>query len=99
MIQQSNVLLQRPWEITVHNMIFFVIHSKCWWEGNPSKESVQECMTFITTLMNFITQWHDKYNEKQNDKELSEDLRYYSEQLSTIDKKVINDRIKALTYY
>ena len=77
---------------------FFVIHSKCWWEGNSNKESVQECVIFINTLMNSITQWHEKYNEKQNDKELSEDLRYYSEQLSTIDKKVINDRMKALTY-
>ena len=75
---------------------FFVIHSKCWWEGNPNKESVQECMTFIKTLMKSITQWHGKYNEKQNNKELSEDLRYYSEQLSSIDEKVINNKMKTL---
>ena len=79
-------------------MIFFVIHSKCWWEGNPSKESVQECMTFVKTLMKSITQWHYKYNEKQNDQELSENLSYYNEQLSSIDEKVINDRMKTLIY-
>ena len=54
---------------------FFVIHSKCWWEGNPSKESVQECMTFVTTLMKFIIKWHDEYNENQNDQELSDELK------------------------
>ena len=73
---------------------FFVIHSKCWWEGNPNKESVQECMAFMKTLMNSITQWHDKYNEKQNDQELSDELNNYNEQLSSIDEKVINDKIK-----
>ena len=48
--------------------------------------------------MNSITQWHDKYNEKQNDQELSEELRYHNEQLSSIDEEVINDKIKTLTY-
>ena len=75
---------------------FFVIHSKCWWEGNPSKESVQECMTFIKTLMKFITKWHDEYNEKQNDQELSNELKDNNEQLSSIDEKVTNDRMKTL---
>ena len=77
---------------------FFVIHSKCRWEGNPNKESVQECMTFATTLMKSITKWHDEYNEKQNNQELSEELKNYNEQLSSIDEKVINDKIKSLTY-
>ena len=77
---------------------FFVIHSKCWWEGDSSKESVQECMTFIKTLMKSITKWHYEYNEKQNDQELSWWLRYYNQQLSSINKKVINDKIKTLTY-
>ena len=77
---------------------FFVIHSKCWWKGNPSKESVQECMTFATTLMNSITKWNDEYNENQNDKELSDELNSYNEQLSSIDEEVINDKIKTLTY-
>ena len=88
----------RDHEKSLCTIWFFVIHSKCWWEGDPSKESVQECMTFIKTLMKSITKWHDEYNEKQNDQELSEELRYYSEQLSSIDEKVINDRMKALTY-
>ena len=77
---------------------FFVIHSKCWWEGNPNKMSTQECMTFIKTLMKSITKWHDEYNEKQNDQELSDELNSYNEQLSSIDEKVINDKIKTLTY-
>ena len=77
---------------------FFVIHSKCWWEGNPSKESVQECMTFVTTLMKSITKWHEEYNEKQNDQELSDEQNSYNEQLSSIDEEVINDKRKALTY-
>ena len=72
-------------------MWFFVIHSKCWWEGNPNKESVQECMTFVTTLMKSITKWHEEYNEKQNDQELSDELKNYNDQLSSIDEKVIND--------
>ena len=97
MIQKNNVSLQRPWEIIVYNMIFFVIHSKCWWEGDPSKKSVQECMTFVTTLMKSITKWHDEYNEKQNDQELTEELKNYNEQLSLIDEEVINDRMKTLT--
>ena len=77
---------------------FFIIHFKCWWEGNPNKESVQECMAFVTTLMKSITKWHDEYNEKQNDQELSDELNNYNEQLSSIDEKVINDKIKTLTY-
>ena len=77
---------------------FFVIHSKCWWEGNPNKESVQECMTFIKTLMKSITKWHDEYNEKQNDQELSEELKNHNEQLSFIDEKVINDKMNTLAY-
>ena len=77
---------------------FLVIHFKCWWEGNPCKESVQECMTFVTTLMKSITKWHDEYNEKQNDQELSDELNSYNEQLSSIDEEVINDKIKTLTY-
>ena len=70
---------------------FFVIHSKCWWEGNPSKESVQECSTFITTMMKSIIKWHDEYNENQNDRELFDELKNYNEQLSSIDEEVIND--------
>ena len=77
---------------------FFVIHSKCWWEGNPNKESVQECMTFIKTLMKSISKWHDEYNEKQNNQELSEELKNHNEQLSFIDEKVINDKMNILTY-
>ena len=70
---------------------FFVIHSKCWWEGNQNKESVQECMTFVTTLMKSFTKWHDEHNEKQNDIELFDELNNYNDQLSSIDAKVIND--------
>ena len=77
---------------------FFVIHSKCWWEGNPNKESVQECMTFVTTLMKSITKCHDEYNEKQNDQELFDKIKNYNEQLSSIDEEVNNDKIKTLTY-
>ena len=77
---------------------FFVLHSKCLWEGNPSKASVQECMTFVKTLMKSITKWHDEYNEKQNDQELSEELRYFHKRLSSINDKVINDKIKTLIY-
>ena len=77
---------------------FFVIHSKCWWEGNPNKESVQECMAFVITLMKSIIKWYDEHNEKQNDQELSDELNSYNEQLSSIDEKVINDKIKSLTY-
>ena len=77
---------------------FFVLHSKCKWEGDPSKESVQECMTFLKTLMKSITKCHDECNEKQDDQKQSEELRDYNEQLSFIDEKVINDKIKTLTY-
>ena len=48
--------------------------------------------------MKFITKWHDEYNEKQNDKELSNELKDNNEQLSSIDEKVTNDRMKTLTY-
>ena len=48
--------------------------------------------------MNSIAKWHEEYNEKQNDQELSEELKNYHEQLSSIDEKVINDRMKTLTY-
>ena len=75
---------------------FFVIHSKCLWEGNPSKESAQECITFVKTLMKSITKCDDECNKKQNGRKLSGWLRYYNEQLSSIDKKVINDWMKAL---
>ena len=77
---------------------FFVIHSKCWWEGNSNKESVQECMIFVTTLIKSITKWHEEYNENQNDQKLSDELNSYNEQLSSIDEEVINDKIKTLTY-
>ena len=77
---------------------FFVIHSKCWWEGNPNKESVQECITFIKTLMKSIIKWHDECNEKQNDQDLSGWLRYFDKRFSSINKKVIIDNMKAFTY-
>ena len=77
---------------------FFVLHSKCRWEGNASKESVQECITFAKTLMKSITKWHNEFNEKQNDQDLSEELKNYNEKLSSIGEKVINDRIKVLAY-
>ena len=48
--------------------------------------------------MKSITKWHDEYNEKQNDKELSEELKNYNDQLSLIDEKVINDKMNTLTY-
>ena len=88
----------RDHEKSLWTIWFFVIHSKCWWEGNPNKESVQECMTFITTLMKSIIKWHDEYNEKQNEQEISEEQISYNEQLSSIDEKVTNDKIKTLTY-
>ena len=77
---------------------FFVPHSECWWEGNPSKESVQECMAFIRTLMKSITKWHDECNEKQIDQDLFEELRYNRELLSFIDEKVANYKLEALAY-
>ena len=76
---------------------FFVLHSKCGWERNPSKESVQECMAFIKTLMKFMTKWYDECNEKQNNQDLSEELKFFNELLLSIDEKVLNDKIKALT--
>ena len=48
--------------------------------------------------MKSITKWHDEYNEKQNDQELSEELKNHNEQLSFIDEKVINDKMNTLTY-
>ena len=41
---------------------------------------------------------NDEYNEKENDQDLSEEIKNYDEQLSSIDEKVINDRMKTLTY-
>ena len=77
---------------------FVVIHSKCWWEGNPSKESIQECMTFTKTLIKSITKFNDACNENQNDPDLSDKLEYFNEVLSSIYEKVISDRMKTLTY-
>ena len=77
---------------------FFVLHSKCWWEGNPNKESVQECITFVKTLMKSIIKLHEECNEKQNDQYLSDWLIYIHKRFSSINKKVINDNMKALTY-
>ena len=48
--------------------------------------------------MKSINKWHDEYNEKQNDQELSKELKIYNEQLSLIDENVINDKMKTLTY-
>ena len=48
--------------------------------------------------MKSVTKWHDEYNEMQNDQELSKELKIYNEQLSLIDEKVINDKMKTLTY-
>ena len=48
--------------------------------------------------MKSITQWHDNYNEKKNDQELSEELKYYHEELSFFDENVINDKMKAFAY-
>ena len=70
---------------------FFALHSKCKWEGNSSKKSVQECMTFTKTLMKSITKWNEECNKKQNYQDLFEELRYFNEQLSLIDEMVIND--------
>ena len=88
----------RDHEKSLWTMWFFVLHSKCRWEGNSNKESVQECMIFTKTLMKTITKCNEECNEKQNDQDLSEDLRYYQEQLSSIDEKVTNDKMKALAY-
>ena len=41
--------------------------------------------------MKSITKCHDEYNEKQNDQELSDELKNYNEKLSSIDEKVINN--------
>ena len=59
---------------------------------------MQECITFIKTLMKSVTKWYDECNEIQNDQDLSEKLRYFSKQLSFIDEKVTNDNMKALIY-
>ena len=55
-------------------------------------------MAFVKILMKSITKWYDECNEKQNDQDLSEELKNYNEQLSSIDEKVINDKIKTLAY-
>ena len=48
--------------------------------------------------MKSITKWHDEYNEKQNDQDLSDELKNYNDQLSLIDEKVINNKMNTLTY-
>ena len=55
-------------------------------------------MTFAKTLMKSITKWHEECSENQNNQDLSEELRYNREQLSSIDEKVTNDRMKSLKY-
>ena len=77
---------------------FFVLHFECRWEGTPGKESVQECMTFVKILMKTITKCDNEGNEKQNDQDISGWQRYFHKQLSSIDEKVINNRIKILEY-
>ena len=77
---------------------YFVLHFECRWEGTPSKESVQECMAFVKTLMKTITKCDNEGNEKQNDQDISGWQRYFHKQLSSIDEKVINDRMKTLEY-
>ena len=77
---------------------FFVLHFECRWEGTPSKESVQECMTFVKTLMKTITKCDNEGNEKQNDQDIFGWQRYFHKQLSSIDEKVINSRMKTLEY-
>ena len=89
----------RDHEKSLCTIWFFVLHPKCWWEGDWSKENVQECILFAKTLMKFITKWHNEYNEKQNDQILLIELRYYNEWLPLIDEKVINDKIKTFTYF
>ena len=46
--------------------------------------------------MKSITKWHVECNEKQNERDLSEELAYFNGLLSSIDEKVTNDRMKAL---
>ena len=77
---------------------FFVLHFECRWEGNPSKESVQECMAFVKTLMKTIIKCDNEGNEKQNNQDISGWQRYFHKQLSSIDEKVINDRMKTLEF-
>ena len=78
--------------------VFFVLHFECRWEGNPSKESVQECLAFVKTLMKTITKCDNDGNEIQNNQDLSGWQRYFHKQLSSIDEKVINNRMKTLEY-
>ena len=75
---------------------FFVLHFECRWEGNPSKESVQECMAFVKTLMKTITKCDNEGNEIQNDQEISGWQRSFQRRLLSIDRKVINDMMKTL---
>ena len=75
---------------------FLVLHFECRWEGNTSKESVQECMTFVKTLMKTITKCDNESNEKQNDQYLSGWKRSFQRRLSSINKNVINDKMKTL---
>ena len=88
----------RDHEKSLCTMWFFVLHSKCNWYGSLNKESVQECITFTKTLMMSVSKWHEERNEKQNDQNLFEELKNYNEELSSIDEKVINDRMKTLAY-
>ena len=48
--------------------------------------------------MKSITKWHDECNEKQSDQDLSEEIKNYHEQLSSIDEKVANYKLEALAY-
>ena len=75
---------------------FFVLHFECRWEGTPSKENVQECMTFVKTLMKTITKCNIEGNEKQNDQDISGWQRSFQRRLLSIDRKVISDMIKTL---
>ena len=48
--------------------------------------------------MKTITKCDNEGNEKQNDQDISGWQRYFHKQLSSIDKKVINDKMKTLEY-
>ena len=44
--------------------------------------------------MKFMTKSHYECNEKRNNQDLSEELKYFNELLSSIEEEVINDMIK-----
>ena len=46
--------------------------------------------------MKFMTKLHYECNGKRNNQDLSEELKYFNELLSSIDEKVINDRVKTI---